>query len=108
MKQMMALYQHIASFFASLDTSPATKSKLTAILESIKLRSLLEIELAAIIDVGEPLVKATYKIEGDGFLIFDCFEVVATLFSLFEIGHFPNIKAISTRLANGNAAAKQQ
>ena len=68
----------LPTHLASLDTSPVTKSKLTAILESIEL---LEIELAAIIDVGEPLVKATYKLEGDGFFIFDCFEVVATLFS---------------------------
>ena len=34
----------------------------------------LKLELAAIVDVGEPLVKATYVLEGDGSLVFSCFE----------------------------------
>ena len=38
----------------------------------------LKLELAAIVDVGEPLVKATYVLEGDGSLVFSCFERLQT------------------------------
>ena len=36
----------------------------------------LQIELAAIIDFGEPFVKATYRLEGDGPLALEYFKVV--------------------------------
>ena len=38
----------------------------------------LKLELAAIVGVGEPLVKATYVLEGDGSLVFSCFERLQT------------------------------
>ena len=33
----------------------------------------LKIELAAIVDWGEPFIKATYNLKGDGPLAFTCF-----------------------------------
>ena len=62
----MLLYGDLASFLATLDTAPATTSKLLAILANS--RCLLEIELAAVVDAGESLVKATYVL-GDSTLV---------------------------------------
>ena len=35
---------------------------------------LLMIELAIVVDAGEPFIKATYFLEGDGPLVFSCYE----------------------------------
>ena len=89
MKQLMLLYGDVDSFVTSLEGSHATKSKLLNILHDADARSVLEIELAAIVDAGEPLVKATYKLERDGALVFDCYETVSSVLSTFQMGHYP-------------------
>ncbi len=108
MKQLMLLYGDVDSFVTSLEGSHATKSKLLNILHDANARSVLEIELAAIVDVGEPLVKATYKLESDGALVFDCYETVSSVLSTFQMGHYPKTDAVARKLANGNEEQKQQ
>lgn len=39
----------------------------------------LQEEMAATVDWGEPFVKACYKLEGDGSLALDCYELVDTV-----------------------------
>ena len=39
----------------------------------------LDIALAALIDAGKHLVKATYHLEGDGPLVFSCYERLSAL-----------------------------
>ena len=39
----------------------------------------LQMELAVTIDAGEPFVKATYRLEGDGPLVFTEYEEISTL-----------------------------
>lgn len=39
----------------------------------------LQLELAMVIDAGEPFVKATYSLEGDGALVFQCHEIYTHL-----------------------------
>ena len=56
------------------DVGPTTRQKLLAILKNAQKSSMLKIELVAEIDYGEPLVKATYNLEGDGALVFMCYE----------------------------------
>ena len=48
------------------DLGPATQQKLLGILTDPQKYALLKIELAAVVDCGEPFVKATYALEGDG------------------------------------------
>ena len=61
------------------DLAPATRRKLLSILQDSQKNSKLQLELAAVIDAGEPFVKATYKLEGNGALVFSCFDVLASL-----------------------------
>jgi len=46
---------------------------------SYKIKEELAVELAITIDVGEALVKATYALEGDGPLVFRCYDVINTV-----------------------------
>ena len=62
---------------------------------------ILQIELAAIVDWGEPFVKTTYRVEGDGALAFECFEVIDTIRAFIQSGTTPNIQALADRLSCG-------
>ena len=67
----------------------------------------MQIELAAIVDWGEPFVKATYRLEGDGALAFECFEVIDTIRASIQSGTTPNVQAVADRLSGGVPSQKQ-
>ena len=68
MKSAMTMFGEVELFLSAHDDiAPATCSKLRTILADPAQRSSLLLELAATVDTGEPLVKATYNLEGDGF-----------------------------------------
>lgn len=73
---------------------------------------LLKLELAATIDVGEHFVKATYFLEGDGPLIFSCYEKLSAVNQACQAPHNPNLHAIATAIAREdpgqNVAALQR
>ena len=74
--------------------SPATISKLTAILSNQSKKVYLQIELAALVDARKNFVKATYNIEGDGPLSLSCFQVIEELEALIHTSHNPNLDAV--------------
>ena len=55
-----------------------TRTKLLSFFADDK-KDKLQVELAAVIDYGEEFVKTTYKLEGDGPLIFTCYEIIDAL-----------------------------
>ena len=59
----------------------------------------LKLELAASIDVGEHFVKATYFLEGDGPLVFACYEKLSAFSQFCQAPCFPNVRAIATAIA---------
>ncbi len=61
------------------ELSQATRTKLLDMLKNTQLKAYIQIELAAIIDAGDTFVKATYKLEGDGPLAFQCYEILNTV-----------------------------
>ena len=65
-------------------------------------------ELAVTVDAGEPFVKATDWLEGDGPLVFTAYEEIATLRATISNAHYPNINAVATKLSSGRAVLKQQ
>ena len=50
------------------------------------------------IDFGEPFVKATYNLEGDGPLALSAYEEIAKLKAVILTQHFPNTNATATKL----------
>ena len=59
--------------------SPHIRSKLLAIFTDSQKRVYLEVELAAVIDWGNPFVSATYSLESDGPRIVSCCDIVETI-----------------------------
>ena len=47
--------------------------------------------LAALIDVGVHFVNATYYLEGDGPLIFSCYERLSAVAQAVAVDHYPNV-----------------
>ena len=58
----------------------------------------LKLELAVIVDIGEPFVKATYVLEGDGPLVFACYEKVSAISRFCQAPHFPNVREMATTI----------
>ena len=57
----------------------------------------LDIELAAMIDAGKHFVQATYYLEGDGPLVFTCYEHLSALAHAIDIEAYPNTEAKAGR-----------
>ena len=65
-------------------------------------------ELAAVIDVGEHFIKATYNLEGDGALVLRSYEEIRKVRAVLQAAHYPNMSAIARHLAPGNLPVQQQ
>ena len=68
----------------------------------------LRLELAAVIDAGVHFVNATYYLEGDGLLIFSCYERLSAVAQAVAVDHYPNTEAVAREIANGNVAVYNQ
>ena len=60
------------------------------------------------VDAGAPIVKATYKLEGDGALVLSSYDVIASLTEAIRTAHFPNLTSLSAKFSAGNSALAQQ
>ena len=85
------------------DVSPATRAKLSDPNKKVT----LQVELAAIVDWGEPFVKATYKLEGDGVLALQCYKVIDTIRASIHAANTPNLLAVAERLSGEVSHSKQ-
>ena len=69
MHQIMVQFGDVVPFLTTADGSTATRSHLLTIVQDARRHQLLRVELASVIDGGQPFVKATYQLEGDDPLI---------------------------------------
>ena len=60
-----------------------------------------KVELAAVIDAGKPFVEATYKLESDGLVVFDCYDIISSLNISVKREIYPNVQAIIKSIACG-------
>ena len=97
----------VPSFLES-DDLPASKSKLLEILNDPPKNRKLQMEIAVTVDAGEPFVKATYRLEGDGPLVFTAYEEISTLRATISNAYYPNTNAVATKLSSGRTTYKQQ
>ena len=63
-----------------------------------------------IVDAGMPFVQATYKLEGDGCLVFECYEIISSLTAAVNMPHpsYPNVQAVVRRSSCENVQVQQQ
>ena len=109
MYQLFLMFEDVRSFLMNnADIGPACRRKLLEILNDPQQNSLLQIELAATIDWGQVFVKATYRLEGNGVLVFECYEVIKGIIATIHTAHYPNVQAISCRLSPNNNVYQQQ
>ena len=109
MEQLLVTFWDVKGFLDDNgDIGLATRTKLLEILNDPTKTAILQIELAAIIDAGAPLVKATYSLEGDGPLVWQCHEQISTVLNAINTAHYPNVTAVVERVAGGNRGAAQQ
>ena len=108
-KQAMELFGDILPFLTSSEEFATTiRRKLLAILNDTTKKALLHVEMAAVVDAGEPLVKATYRLDGDGPIALECYEIVSSVIEGVRVAHYPNVEAIVRKLSAGNHQVQQQ
>ena len=66
LKQLQRLFPHVRPFLEAVDSSPAERRHLLDVIEDEDKFRQLKLELAVVIDAGEPFVTRTYLLEGDG------------------------------------------
>ena len=97
---------------AAENIAPQTVAQIQDILSDEQRWINVQLELAAVVDIGEQFVKATYYLEGDGPLVFSCYERLQTVTEVCQAPHFPNVCAVSSAIVRKNpteqAAALQQ
>ena len=95
---LILLFGDVLPFLKETNSSPSTCSKLLQLFSDKRKTEYLLLELAAIVDAGEPFVKATYELEGDGALVFRCYEIYSTLEATVKLQNFPNLHAVANKL----------
>ncbi len=68
--------------FLEDENLPSSRTHLLEILNDPPSFRKLKMEIAITVDAGEPFVKTTYRLEGDGPLVFSAYEEITTFFLL--------------------------
>ena len=88
--------------------SPVCRASLLEIFDDPATARDLEIELAAMVDAGKHFVQATYYLEGDGPLVFTCYERLSALAHAIAIDSYANTEAKARQHAGRNMALYNQ
>ena len=98
-KQMHDVFGDIAPFLEEESLAP-THSRLLDILNDPSKCRKLQIELAVVVDAGEPFVKSTYRLEGDGPLVLAAYEEISSLRAAISTAFYPNTDAVARKLSS--------
>ena len=104
----MVTFNDVSTLLVNEDISPANARKLQSILSDTAKTRKLKMELAATVDCMEPFVKATYNLEGDGFLALEVYECIHALNIAIMSKHMPNVAAMAKEQACGNSVHEKQ
>ena len=97
--QLLDLFGDISTFLRAYFNQGIAPKSLDKLLQLLLQSSKeLMVELAVTVDAGEPFVKATYKLEGDGPLAIECYEILSSVKAAIQVCHLPNRVAISKRV----------
>ena len=101
-EQLLVEFGDVEQFLQEADTAkfvPQIVPQIRETLSDQESRINLQLQLAAIVDVGHHFVTATYYLEGDGPLVFSCHEKLQAVAEACRVPHFPNVRAVSTAIA---------
>ena len=102
MYQLIKVFGDVEPFLKSSDDFSAnTRTRLLEYFEnSTKLRS-LKVELASVVDAGKAFVEATYKLESDGPIVLECYDVISALDVSIKMENYPNVQAVVKSITGG-------
>ena len=105
----MAQFGDLEQFLKHNDVAPATRTKLLSFFSEPTKKLTYKLNyIAAIVDYGEPFVKATYTLEGDGPLALECYEIIECLSTSDELAHAPNVEAVAQTVSRVSYTTKQK
>lgn len=114
-EQLLVQFGDVEQFLREAKAAKLTPQIVPQIWETLsdqESRINLQLQLAAIVDVGDHFVTATYYLEGGGPLVFSCYEKLQAVAEACRVPHFPNVRAVSTAMATEsppqNVAALEQ
>ena len=107
LKQMHDSFGDIHPFLQD-HSLPPSRLQLLEILDDPGNYCKLHMELVITIDAGEPFVKDTYRLEGDGPLALKAYEEICLLRSTISNEHYPNVLAVANEVAGGVPSHKNQ
>ena len=109
LRQVSEYFGDVEPFLRENDeVSPANRRRLLEIFDDPQSCQDLRLELAALVDAGVHFVNATYYLEGDGPLIFTCYERLSAVTRAVAVGNYPNTTAVAREIAGGNAVLCNQ
>ena len=76
---MLKTFNDVKKFLERDDLPPATSTKLLQVLDDPAKTRKQKIEIATTVDAMEPFIKATYKLEGDGPLSLEAYQLLSIL-----------------------------
>ena len=108
MNQLLIYFGDVKPFLLQhTDIGSHTRPKLLGCFDDPQKIKHVKLELAAVVDYGEPFVKATYNLEGDGPIVLSCYETVQELVASMEVDNAPNLKAIIRDVSPNNTVYEQ-
>ena len=90
------------------DEHPAVAINAGATLQTLQKSRDLHLELAALIDGGVHFVNDTYFLEGDGPVIFTCYERLSAVSKAVAVDCYPNTAVVARLFSDGNDALCKQ
>ena len=89
--QLLELFGDISTFLRACSDQGIAPKSLDKLLQLLLQSSKeLMVELAVTVDAGVPFVKATYKLEGDGLLAIECYEILSSVKAAIQVCHLPS------------------
>lgn len=110
-QQVMLQFAEILPFVQDRLQTAANKATLRQVEEMFvdgQMKLSLQLELAAVVDAGKPMVESTYILEGDGTLAWQCYEQLLVIQNSIQVANLPNLVALSREVSGGNLAFAQQ
>ena len=90
------------SLDANNDLAPKTMDCVRAIFENDVRQRNLQLELAALVDVGRLFVKANYTLVGDGPPFLSTYKRLQEVLNACTVQQFPNIHAVAMQLSTND------
>ena len=101
-EQLLVQFGDVEQFLQEAEAAKLTPQIVPQIRETLsdqESRINLQLQLAAIADVGHHFVTATYYLEGDGPLVCSCYEKLQAVAEACRMPPFPHFRTVSTAIA---------